>query len=75
MPEIQDKTLCLAYGHDKVPRNPRTPPEWCDRLADCLRHQAISRAPMDGSHSVKTRVCTVGKFDAFIDVDRNVSDK
>ena len=61
-----DKTLCLAHAHDRTPRNHNTPPAWCERYITCLRHHAISHAPYDGSHTVKSRVCQPGKFDQFL---------
>lgn len=64
-----DKTLCLAHEHDKTPRNPRVPPDYCQRLATCARHQAISRMPFDGSNHVKPRVCLAGQHDAFVAID------
>jgi len=67
-----DKTLCLAHEHDRVVCNPRVPPAWCERLATCARHQAISRVPFDGSHHVKPRVCQAGQHDAFVAIDEAV---
>lgn len=64
-----DKILCLAHEHDRAQRNPRVPPNFCDRLATCARHQAISRVPFDGSHVVKPRVCHAGQHDAFMAID------
>lgn len=61
-----DKTLCLAHEHDRMPRNPRVPPDWCERLATCERHQAISRVQDDGTHTAQPRVCQPGKYDAYI---------
>lgn len=61
-----DKILCLAHEHDRAPRKYKTPPAWCERYGTCLRHQAISQVPYDGSHAVKSRVCQPGKFDQFL---------
>ncbi len=66
-----DKILCLAHEHDRAPRNPRVPPNFCDRLATCARHQAISRVPFDGTHTAMTRVCQPGKHDAYIPLEGN----
>ena len=66
-----DKIMCLAHAHDRTPRNHKTPPAWCERYVTCLRHQAISQVPYDGSHTVKSRVCMPGQFDQFLAVDRS----
>ena len=69
-----DKILCLAHETDSAPRNSRTPPAFCDRLAACVRHQAITQAPYDGSHAVQPRVCASGRHDAFIGRDAGDSE-
>ena len=66
-----DKIMCLAHAHDRTPRNPKTPPAWCELYRDCARHHAISQVPCDGSHTVKPRVCGAGQFDQFLAVDRS----
>ena len=63
-----DQPRCLAYPENR-PFEKR--PEWCDRYVTCLRHQAISQDPFDGSHTVKQRVCQAGQFDQFLAVDRS----
>ena len=55
--------LCLAHEHDKEPRKPRTPPQFCVRYIDCERHQAISR---NRTEEVIERVCKPGQLDAFL---------
>lgn len=65
----EDKTLCLAHEHDRLPRKPGVPPDFCDRLVDCARHQAIGQTPHDGSHFIKQRVCQAGKHDAFVPIE------
>ena len=72
-----DKILCLAHEHDRAPRNPRVPPNFCDRLATRARHQAISRFPFDGighTYHVNPRVCQPGKHDAYIPLEGTDSD-
>jgi hypothetical protein len=61
-----DKICCLAHEIDGVPRKKFVPPTFCERLTDCIRHQAISQAPYNGTYTVKTRACQPGQHDAFI---------
>lgn len=43
---------CLAHATDHEPRFGKGAPNWCEKYRDCLRHQAISRTPFDGSGTV-----------------------
>ena len=67
-----DKRLCLAHDRDRhrhLKERLTTLPEFCPRYRTCVRHQAISQVPYDGSHTASQRVCQPGKTDAYIDID------
>ena len=70
-----DKRLCLAHESDRQPKKRiSTPPAFCASYRTCVRHQAISQVPFDGSHTASLRVCQPGKTDAYISIEAPVTE-
>lgn len=69
-----ETTFCLAHENDDKPRNPRTPPDWCERRESCMRHQAISLVPRGVTFAVENRMCQPGLHDQYIAKDETESE-